>query len=37
MEIQYLANALYVLATPEALVTLTLSVFFGLIVGMLPG
>lgn len=37
MEIQYLANALLVLATPEALVTLTLSVFFGLIVGMLPG
>jgi putative tricarboxylic transport membrane protein len=37
MELQYLASALGTLATPEAVVTLTLSVFFGLIVGMLPG
>lgn len=37
MEFQYLSHALSLLATPEAAITLILSVFFGLIVGMLPG
>ena len=37
MEFQYLLHALNLLASPEAAATILLSVFFGLIVGMLPG
>lgn len=37
MEWQYLMHGLSLLASPEAMITLLLSVFFGLIVGMLPG
>lgn len=37
MELQYLLHALNLLASPEAAVTIVLSVFFGIVVGMLPG
>ena len=37
MEMQYLLHALNLLASPEAAITLVLSVFFGIVVGMLPG
>lgn len=37
MELQYLSHAIGLLATPEAAITIVLSVFFGLVVGMLPG
>ena len=37
MELQYLSHAIGLLATPEAAITIALSVFFGLVVGMLPG
>ncbi len=37
MELQYLLHALNLLASPEAVVTIVLSVFFGIVVGMLPG
>jgi len=37
MEMQYLLHALNLIASPEAAITLVLSVFFGIVVGMLPG
>ena len=37
MELQYLLHALNLLVSPEAAVTIVLSVFFGIVVGMLPG
>ena len=37
MELQYLLHALNLLASPEAAVTIVLSVFFGIVVGMLSG
>lgn len=37
MEWQYILHGLSLLASPEAVITLALSVFFGLLVGMLPG
>jgi putative tricarboxylic transport membrane protein len=37
MELQYLLHALNLLVSPEAVITIVLSVFFGIVVGMLPG
>lgn len=37
MEWQYILHGISLLLSPEAAITLILSVFFGLIVGMLPG
>lgn len=37
MEWQYILHGLSLISTPEAAITIVLSVFFGLTVGMLPG
>ena len=37
MALQYILDTLYSLVTPVNLLTLVLAVFFGLIVGVLPG